>query len=505
VHDGTFVLDEHTTLAVDPDLADVGHWWRATVGPATGCWLPAGPPGLSLQLDPQLGREAYALSVTPAAVRLRGGDAAGVRYGLQTLRQLLPPAAYARARVRSEQWRIPCVSIEDQPRFAWRGCLLDVARHFLPKADVLRFIDLLAMHKLNVLHLHLTDDQGWRLPVPGWPRLTEVGAWRRESPIGHYRHQSSDGRPHGGFYMREELAEIVAYAADRSVTVVPEVDLPGHVQAAVAAYPELGGPEPVEVRTIWGISKHVLNLSDRALAFCRDVLDEIVSIFPSPYISIGGDECPTDEWKTGPAAQARLRAEDLADVADLQPWFTARMAEQLAGHGRTLFGWDELLDGGAPAGTTIAAWRGPQATLAAARAGHDVVACPNTAVYLDYRQSTHPGEPTPVGSLLTLEDVYAFDPVPADLTPAEAARVIGVESCVWTEYMDSARAVDYMAFPRLCALAEVAWSGPGRPEADFAGRLRVHMGRLRAYGVEYRDDTGPLPWQARPDARGWPR
>jgi hexosaminidase len=500
-----FTWDARTGLTTDPSLSDVGHWLRTTLGPATGCWLPPGEPGLALTLDPTAGAEAYTLDVTPTGIRVSGGGGAGVQYGLQTLRQLLPPATYARARVRCGPFSVPCLSITDEPRFGWRGCLLDVARHFLPKADVLRFIDLLALHKFNVLQLHLSDDQGWRLPVPGWPRLTEVGAWRRESPIGHYRHDRADGRSHGGFYLREELVEIVAYAADRHVTVVPEVDLPGHVQAAIAAYPELGGPGPTQVSTVWGISPRVLNLSDRALAFCRDVLDEVVAIFPSPYIAVGGDECPTTEWETGPAAQARLHSEGLSSVAALQAWFTARLAEHLRPYGRRILGWDEILTGGAPADAVIGAWRGPRATVEAVAAGHEVVACPETSVYLDYRQSSHPDEPIPVGRLLTLEDVYAFDPVPADLTADQSRQILGVQACVWTEYMDSARVIDYMAFPRLCALAEVAWSGPGLPEPDFAGRLRVHKGRLRAYGVEYRRDTGPHPWQVRADARGWPR
>jgi hexosaminidase len=500
-----FTLDEKTGLAAEPALGEVAQWLRTTLGPATGCWLPAGPAGVCLELDPALAPEAYTLDVTVSTITIRGGSCAGTQYGLQTLRQLLPPAAYAKARVRDGEWRIPCVHIEDEPRFAWRGLLLDVARHFLPKADVLRLIDLIALHKLNVLQLHLTDDQGWRLPVPGWPKLTEIGAWRRESPVGHHRHDSFDGRPHGGFYLREELTEMVAYAADRGVTIVPEIDMPGHLQAAVAAYPELGGPNRVAVGTSWGISTHVLNLSDRAMAFCRDVLDEVMAIFPSRFIAVGGDECPTDEWLTGPAPQARLRAEGLTAVEELQPWFTAQISKHLDASGRTLLGWDEILDGGAPAGATVAAWRGPHATAAAAQAGHDVVACPDTSVYLDYRQSTHPDEPVPVGRLLTLEDVYAFDPVPAELKPHEAARVLGAQACLWTEYADSPRVLDYLAFPRLCAFAEVVWSGPKLPEADFAGRLRVHKGRLRAYGVEYRRDTGPQPWQVRPDARGWPR
>jgi hexosaminidase len=525
VRDGAFILNATTTLAYPPALAGVGGWLRGVLGPATGCWLPpgeaqweapgeaAGPVqlgtgrlGIELAVDPALPAEGYRLVVEPGGIRIAGGDPAGVFYGAQTLRQLLPPDVFRAARAADGPWTVPALTVTDEPRFRWRGCLLDVARHFLPKADVLRFIDLLAMHKLNVLHLHLTDDQGWRLPVPGWPRLTEVGAWRRESMVGASRHGNYDSRPHGGFYTRSDLREIVAYAADRYVTIVPEVDMPGHMRAAIAAYPELGNTgTPLEVWTSWGISPDVLAVSDRSLAFCRDVLDEVCELFPGDYVCVGGDECPTDQWQASGEARDRAARAGLAGPEALQPWFIRQLAEHLAVRGRRLVGWDEILTGGAPEGATIAAWRGHSATADAARAGHDVIACPNTSMYLDYRQGTDPGEPIPVGKLLTIEDVYAFEPVPTQLGAQDAARVIGVQANVWTEHMDSARVVDYLAFPRLCAAAEVAWSGPGRDVADFSGRLRVHKGRLRAYGVEYRHDNGPLPWQTRPDARGWPR
>jgi hexosaminidase len=506
VNDGVFTLDPATPLAAGPALAGVAGWLRGALGPATGCWLPPGAGGITLDLDDALPAEGYQLDVTTGAVRIAGGAPAGVFYGAQTLRQLLPPTVFRRARTGSGAWVAPAATITDAPRFAWRGCLLDVARHFLPTADVLRFIDLLAMHKLNVLHLHLTDDQGWRLEVPRWPRLAEVGAWRHRSMVGARRYGEYDTRPHGGYYTRDDIREIVAYAAARHVTVVPEVDMPGHMRAAIAAYPELGNTgEVLEVDPSWGISPNVLNVSDTALRFCFDVLDDVCELFDSAYISVGGDECPTDEWQASRAARGRAEQLGLAGPEALQPWFMAQVAKHLAGHGRRLLGWDEILDGGAPAGATITAWRGPDATRRAVLAGHEVVACPRDSVYLDYRQSTDPGEPIPVGPLLTLEDVYGFEPLPPGLSEVEAARVVGVQACLWTEHMDSARVVDYMAFPRLCALAEVAWSGPGHSLDDFNGRLRLHKARLRASGVEYRHDNGPLPWQTRPDARGWPR
>ena len=462
---------------------------------------------MRLGLDPSFAAEAYRLEVTPSRVRVTGGDAAGVFYGLQTLRQLLPPALFRSARTGDGPFTVAATTVTDAPRFAWRGCLLDVARHFLPVADLRRFIDLLAMHKLNVLHLHLTDDQGWRIEVPGWPKLTTVGAVRRESMVGARRHEQYDGRPHGGYYRADDLREIVAYAADRHVRVVPEVDLPGHVGAALAAYPSLGATvaEHREVRTAWGISPHVLAVSDEALGFCRDVLDAVCDIFPDRYVCIGGDECPTDEWAASPHARHRADQLGLSDVDKLRGWFAGQLADHLATRGRTAVCWDEVLSAGAPPGATIAAWRGPAETAAAARAGHDVVAMPNRSVYLDYRQSSRPDEPIPVGPLLTLADAYGLQPVPPGLTATEAARVVGVQAALWTEHLDSARAIDYMAFPRLCAVAEVAWSGPGHGFVDFTGRLRVHQARLSAAGVEYRPERGPWAWQTRPDARGWVR
>jgi hexosaminidase len=478
------------------------------VSPPIAAWLrdpsSADPDGVHSRVDASLTPEGYVLTVDADGIKIRGGSPAGIHYAVQTLWQLLPAAALRRAPIAGGPPLLPAVRIEDAPRFGWRGVLLDVARHFMPVADVLRFVDLAAFHKLNVLHLHLTDDQGWRVEVPGRPRLTTVGAWRPRTMLGARYHDRHDNRPHGGFYTTEDLREIVAYAAQRHVTVLPEIDMPGHMQAAIAAYPELGNGFAGGVRTSWGISPHVLNVTDQALDFCREVLDHICAIFPAELIGIGGDECPAQEWVT-PAARARIAAEGLAGPHELQAWFTARLAEHLAGHGRRVYGWDEILAGGAPAGATIAAWRGVQPAILAARAGHDVVSCPDTSVYLDYRQSDDPGEPTPVGTLLTLADVYAFDPVPAGLTPAEAGRIIGGQANVWTEHLESARRVDYQTYPRLCAFAEAVWGPADRDYADFTDRLGPHLERLDALGVNYRPLSGPRPWDARPDAPGHPR
>ena len=502
----SFSSEAFRTLASDcpltapPGLGEIADWLRSVLGLS----LPAGDGGIVLRLDPALPAEGYRLDVTASLIDLAGGSAAGVFYGAQTLRQLLPASTLRRARISDEPLVLPLGQIFDEPRFAWRGVLLDVARHFMPVSDVLRFVDLIAFHKLNVLHLHLTDDQGWRIEVPGWPRLVTHGSWRERSMLGSSQSEKYDDRPHGGYYSADDLREIVGYAAARHVTVVPEIDLPGHMQAAIAAYPELGNGGSPSVRTAWGISPQILNVSDATLQFCRDVLDEVCAIFPSTLIGIGGDECPPDEWRASSAAQERMRAEGLADEHALHGWFIARMAEHLRKHDRRVYGWDEILSGGAPPDATIAAWRGAAPAVLAARLGHDVVSCPDTAVYLDYRQSEEPGEPTPVGTLLTVADVYAFEPVPAGLTAAEARHVIGAQANVWTEHMESARRVDYQAFPRLCAFAETVWSPAGRDFADFSARLGAHLARLGALGVNYRPPTGPRPWDGRPDAPGNP-
>jgi hexosaminidase len=519
---GELELGPGTRLAAEPGAEGAARWLRSVLGAATGWPLPPGDPAAAavvLRLDPRLAAEGYRLTVTGERAEISGGDATGVFHGCVTLRQLLGPEAFRTAPVRpGRRWTVPAVLIEDAPRFAWRGMLLDVARHFMPKAGVLRYVDLLAAHKLNVLHLHLTDDQGWRVEIRRYPRLTEVGGWRERSMVGHRSGGRYDDRPHGGHYSQDDLREIVAYAAERHVTVVPEIDVPGHSQAAVAAYPELGNTDVVDtsalrVWTRWGISENVLAPTDEVLTFYERVLEEVLEIFPSRFVHLGGDECPKDQWRRSPAARARLAELGLDGEDALQRWFMRHFDLWLAERGRRLAGWDEILEGAQAypltPGATVFSWRGQAGGVAAARAGHEVVMCPEQHVYLDHRQADGEDEPVPIGWLRTLADVYRFEPVPPGLTPGEAARVIGTQANVWTEMMDSARHVDYMAFPRLCAFSEVAWSPlPAPPERDVASferRMAAHYARLDALGVEYRPPTGPRPWQRRPGVAGHPR
>lgn len=521
---GWFPLGPGTTLDARDGTHGTERWLRSVLGAATGLPLaPGAAPGdtVRLALDGGAdgpGPEGYHLDVTPDGVRLTGGDAAGLFWGAQTLRQLLGPDAFRRAPLPGRDRRLPLVAVRDAPRFRWRGLMLDVARHFTPKDGVLRHLDLMAAHKLNVLHLHLTDDQGWRVEIARYPRLTEVGSWRSRSRFGHRASPLWEDKPHGGFYTKDDLREIVAYAAERHITVVPEIDVPGHSQAAIAAYPELGNTDVVDTESLtvwddWGISPHVLAPTEAVVRFYEGVFEEVLEVFPSEFVHIGGDECLKDEWRRSPAAQARIRELGVGDEDGLQAWFTGHFANWLAARGRRLVGWDEILQGASggrdlPPGAAVASWRGYAGGVAAARAGHDVVMCPEQYVYLDHRQAAGDDEPVPIGFVRTLEDVYRFEPVPDGLTAEQAARVLGTQANVWTEVMEDAGRVDYQTYPRLAALAEVAWSAlPATGERDFAefgSRMAAHYRRLDALGVGYRPPAGPHPWQRRPGIAGRP-
>ncbi|MEV1066376.1 beta-N-acetylhexosaminidase [Streptomyces sp. NPDC050263] len=514
---GRVRLDEGTRLEAGPGTEGVARWLRATVGAATGFPLPEHGDSewrIELAIDPALPPEGYRLSLEGRHRLIRGGSAAGVFWGAQTFRQLLGPDAFRRAPLRPGQdWDLPEVTIEDSPRFPWRGLMLDVARHFMPKEGVLRYLDLMAAHKLNVFHFHLTDDQGWRIEIRRHPRLTEVGSWRARTKFGHRASPLWDEKPHGGYYTQDDIREIVAYAAERHIAVVPEIDLPGHSQAAIAAYPELGntdviGTSVLSVWDTWGINPNVLAPTDNTLRFYEGVFEELLELFPSEFIHVGGDECPKDQWRQSPTAQARMRELGLADEDELQSWFIGHFDTWLSARGRRLIGWDEILEGGLAEGAAVSSWRGYAGGIAAARAGHDVVMCPEQQVYLDHRQAPGEDEPVPIGFVRTLEDVYRFEPVPGELTAEEARHVLGTQANLWTEVMEDHARVDYQAFPRLAAFAEVAWSSlPASRERDFADferRMAPHYGRLDALGVGYRPPAGPRPWQRRPGVLGRP-
>jgi hexosaminidase len=440
--------------------------------------------------------------VSADGIDIEAPSARGAFYGTRTLRQMLPAELLRSAPARPiDRVDLIGAEIEDGPRFAWRGMGLDVSRHFMPKDFILKLVDLASLHKLNVLHLHLTDDQGWRVQIDRYPCLTEVGAWRRESPLGHYREGRKDGVPHGGFYTKADLAEIVAYAARRFVTVVPEIDMPGHMQAAIASYPELGNTgRQLEVYTTWGVSDHVLNLEASTVRFCADVLEEVMDIFPGPYVHIGGDECPITEWEASPETHRLSQAYGLDGPQKFQGWFTARMSEVVAARGRALMGWDEILDAGAPPGALIAVWREDHATRAAteaARTGHDVVMSPEHWAYFDWAYSDSPNEPLAIRPAISVEHAYSFEPVPSGLPDEFAPHILGAQCQLWTEYVPTPSHAEYMYFPRACAWAEVTWSAGERTWEGFKPRLEEHMARLDALGVNYRPLNGPTPGQVR--------
>lgn len=489
--EGEFVVNSRTRVLTDTGTRAEGQWLAGVLG----CRASGGAPrdgAVALRLDPalsRLGTEGYVLEVTPKHVTVRASAAAGAFWGAQTLRQLLPPAAFSGRGRGGDPWRIPCLEIEDSPRFPWRGSLVDPARHFQPKAAILKYIDALALHKLNTLQLHLTDDQGWRIEIRKYPKLTEIGSVRRETRVGHERQaQGFDGKPHGGYYTQADIREIVAYAQARQVNVVPEIEMPGHAQAALAAYPEFGNTgRKLEVWTQWGVSKNIFGVGEKTFRFLEDVLSEVLELFPSRYIHVGGDEVPQDQWKASAEAQARMRELGLKNESELHTWFIGRINTFLRSRGRTLVGWDEIIEGGLTPGAVVMSWRGVKGGIEAARHGHDVVMTPTSHTYFDYYQSSDPGEPLAIGGLITLDKVYSFDPVPAGLNAKEARRVLGTQGQLWSEYIPTPEHMEYMAFPRMCALAEVAWTPKERKDyADFERRLRLHLERLKAQGIRFR-------------------
>lgn len=479
---------------------------------------PAGEGTIRVEAAPELGAEAYELDISPGdagdaddasgAIRVRAGDAAGACYAAQTLRQLLPPEAWRAALPAGARWTVPCGRVADAPRFAWRGMLLDVSRHFLPKREVLRLIDLLAAHKLNRLHLHLADDQGWRVESRAYPLLHELASHRPRTITSHFGEEAAfDEVPHGGYYTLADLTEIAAYARDRAVTVVPEIDVPGHASAILAAYPAFGA-DPGELHAVldrWGISPAILAPLPATIEFLGTVFDEILGALGpgTPYFHIGGDECVLDAWAASPQITAHQRSLGLRTPGELHAWFLRALADRLAAPAGTRAGvravvWDEAFVSGGDGlrdDTIVMAWRGMGVARRAAAAGYDVVAAPVFPLYFDYAEAASADEPLGIGDAITVADVAAFDPAPLSWTERETARVIGAQCQLWSERIPDGRALDYRAWPRACALAEVAWAGP--PDVrEFGTRLDArHLPRLDAFGVEYRPPTGPRPWQ----------
>ncbi len=475
--------------------------------------VPADMPGdhaisLTISGDRQdLGDEGYRLVLSRSRITLTAAADAGLFHAVQTLRQLFDPAIDSPHKV-DMRWTAPCLEIEDTPRFKWRGLMLDEGRHWYGKDFVKTFIETMALHKYNVLHWHLTENAGWRIEIKKYPRLQEVGAWRARTVIGRPQDQQwpyqYEEKPYGGFYTQDEVGEIVAYAAQHHITVVPEIDLPAHCQAALASYPELGCTGgPYDVMTYWGYSYNDFCAgNEQVFTFLQDVFDEIIGLFPSPYIHLGGDECKKRAWDACPKCRQRMADEKLADLDQLQSYFVNRIGRHIVSRGRTPIGWDEILEGGAVPGAAVMVWLEKGASYEeAARLGHPVVAALHHQTYFDYYQGNPAEEPLAIGGYLPLSKVYAFDPAPATFAPEISRWIMGVQGQIWSQYIKTPAQVEYMTFPRAAALAEVAWTAPEFKDYDhFFARLEPHLRRLEYLGVNFRRPEPPgKEWS--PDAK----
>lgn len=457
---------------------------------------------LEASLRAKVGAEGYLLDVTPKRIGVRAAESAGLFYAVQTLRQLLPPQVFSAQKVETANWTVPCVSITDYPRFGWRGLLIDPARHFIQVEDVKRFIDTMAVHKFNRLQMHLTDNEGWRIEIKKYPKLTELGSqmdW-------NLRHRGGSGPRCFGFYSQDEIRDIVGYASERHVTIVPEIEMPYHAGSAIVAYPRHGvntvhlADQPPEKR--WTPSKGLLGPRPETVAFMQDILAEVAQMFPSRFIHIGGDEANLKLWADDAEMQELMKELGCEDAHQLHSWFIRQMDEFLTEKGRRMVGWDEILQGGPAPGATVMSWRGTSGGITAAKAGHDVIMAPTSHTYFDYYQGPREQEPLAIGGLIPVEKVYDFEPIPPELTEAEAKHVLGGQGQLWGEFIPTPTHLDYMAWPRACALIETLWSPRQSRSPDlFQIRLDHHLERLDARKTRYRPlDQKPVRWKSKQQA-----
>lgn len=432
--------------------------------------------------------EAYSISATPQKITICSSMPNGAFYGLQTLYQLLPHEIFSSDKQGGINWTIPCCNIEDKPRFAYRGMHLDVCSHFFGPEYIKRYLDLMAIHKLNVFHWHLTEDQGWRIEIKKYPLLTQKGSIRKETVIGTLKSKVYDGTPYGGYYTQEQIKDIVKYAAERYITVIPEIEMPGHSLAAISCYPNLscGLEKKYEPATRWGVFPQVYCPKEETFHFLEDVLSEVISLFPSKLIHIGGDECPKSSWKRCPHCQQLIKDLGLKDEFELQSYFIQRIEKYINSKGRQIVGWDEILQGGLAPNATVMSWLGESGGIKAARQHHNVVMCPYQKYYLDYYQADPNSEKLAQPDLVPLKMVYNYNPVPDSLTREEQKYILGVQGCVWTEYLPTPERVEYMAYPRILAISESGWTSADRKDWDsFAHRLECHFACLDELKVPY--------------------
>lgn len=483
---GVFIMDEKVLLVSDPKLSEVSDYFKIYLEENYQIEFNAqkGIKKIIFTINDTIpNEEGYELKIEEENIFIESKNARGAFYAVQSLIQLLPLPSDLNS------FKIPCLRIKDQPQFTYRGMHLDVGRHFFSVDFIKKYIDLMAKLKMNTFHWHLTEDQGWRIEIKKYPKLQEIAAYRKETLIGHYNDQPHqfDAKPYGGFYTQEQIKEVVTYALTRQVTIIPEIEMPGHSQAAIAAYPELGcSGKQVEVATKWGVFDEVYCPKESTFKFLEDVIDEVVELFPGKYIHIGGDEAPKTNWKNCEYCQKLIKKEGLKDEYGLQSYFIARMEKYINSKGKQIIGWDEILEGGLAPNATVMSWRGTSGAVQAAKKGHDVILTPGSHCYFDHYQSENENEPLAIGGFLPLEKVYHFNPIPEELTDKEATYVLGAQGNVWTEYMQTEKQVEYMAFPRAVALSEVLWSSPEHKNyQDFIHRLEQYQKRLDQLEVNY--------------------
>jgi hexosaminidase len=488
INEGHFIISSSTGLSYPEELKISAEFLKSYIEKSQIIKLKKGN-DIQFILDATIdSEEGYTLEVKPNTIQIKAKTDSGAFYAVQTLRQLLP-VDFENGKFIQKRGAVPSVFIKDAPKFTYRGMHLDVARHMFSVDFIKKYIDALALLKMNTFHWHLTEDQGWRIEIKKYPKLQDIAAFRDETLIGHYSDQPHqfDGKPYGGFYTQEEVKDIVAYANNRFITVIPEIEMPGHSQAAIAAYPELGCTgEDIAVATKWGIFEDIYCTKDETFDFIEDVLDEVLELFPSKYIHIGGDEAPKTRWKTCSHCQQKIKEEGLKDEHELQSYFISRIETYLNRKGRQIIGWDEILEGGLAPNATVMSWRGFDGAIEAAKQGHNVILTPGSHCYFDHYQSENIDEPIAIGGFLPLEKVYNFNPIPEELTQEEAQYVLGAQGNVWTEYMPNSNKVEYMVFPRILALSEVIWSNPEQKNyKEFALRVGNFHKRLDALDINY--------------------
>ena len=487
VNEGEFVLNNSTGINYDDNFKISAEFLKSFIQEGSDIKL-EGSNMISFIKDESFADEGYSLEVLPNKIDIKAKTDQGAFYAVQSLRQLLPPE-FENGSFEGVEAIIPCATINDEPQFVYRGMHLDVGRHMFSVDFIKKYIDALAMLKMNTFHWHLTEDQGWRIEIKKYPKLQEVASYRNETLIDHYNTQPQlfDGKKYGGYYTQEEIKAVVAYAQSRFVTVIPEIELPGHSQAAIAAYPELGCTgEQVEVATKWGVFEEIYCPKEETFSFLEDVLDEVLALFPSEYIHIGGDEAPKTRWKNCDHCQALIKKEGLKDEHELQSYFISRIEKYLNSKGRQIIGWDEILEGGLAPNATVMSWRGFNGAIEAAKQHHNVILTPGSHSYFDHYQSENDDEPLAIGGYLPLKKVYSLNPIPEELTPEEAKYVLGAQGNVWTEYIPTSEKVEYMVFPRILALSEVVWSNPEHKNyEEFVSRVEHFHKRLDVLDINY--------------------